>query len=76
MRDKRTGDEKDRLKAAALLASDAALVRLYGGVVTQRIANPRTPVRFRVEPPDPFPVLSRHFGKLNAELRNSSAFHG
>ena len=30
-------------------------MRLHGGVVTQRIANPCTPVRFRVEPPSPTP---------------------
>ena len=31
----------------------APSLRPDGGVVTQRIANPRTPVRFRVGPPEP-----------------------
>ena len=41
---------------------DALLLRPCGGVVTQRIANPCTPVRVRAGPPVSFPTFeSLHF---------------
>ena len=39
------------LHIANSVVIDAHLMRHHGGVVTQRIANPCTPVRFRVVPP-------------------------
>lgn len=40
---------EDRLTAGTDVISDA--LRPRGGVVTQRTANPRTPVQFRAWPP-------------------------
>ena len=45
-----------------LRPSMISAVRLCGGVVTQRIANPCTPVRFRPEPP----LISSNFLEFNA----------
>ncbi len=62
----KTGANNARRKfGLTLRAKRSNSRRPDGGVVTQRIANPRTPVRFRVGPPESFPFILMSYARRN-----------